>query len=214
MDGRGVLLVLAVLGAAALGSTAACSGPDPGAITFSERPGAGAPDQSSGGVPPGEGADGGGGGDGGGDSIFGTSAFAWEDPGLNANEQNPDAHGGDVEGKDCRASGCHGDDGAKKWAFAGTVYAAAKDGPTVAKAEVRVIKADGTEFGRAYTDANGNFWFESDQDIPADSKVGVRKEGGAAPMKMATMLQPGDGGCSANRANCHGTASQGHVYVP
>jgi hypothetical protein len=220
MDFRGVLLVGVVLGAGALASSTACSGPDPGAITFTERAPGGTTDQSSGtsgptGTPGGK-TDGGGGG-GGSDSgavkdlIFGTSTLTWEDPGLVADAVQQ--HNGPVQGKDCVVAGCHLDNG-KPWAFAGTVYSAAQGGTTVPKAEVRIVKPDGTEYGHAYTDANGNFWLENATPFPAGSKVGVRKEGGTRSMAMAALLQPADRGCTANRGNCHGTAGTGKVYAP
>lgn len=217
MDYRGVLLTCAVLGAAVLGSSTACSGPDPGAITFAERPGIqGEPQGASGG-----GGDAGGGTSGtsgnpasdpGSEEFFKNEPFAYQDPGLTANNANA-AHGGTVEGKDCNVAGCHLD-GVKKWLFGGTVYTAAKNGQTVAKAEVRVVGPDGTEIGRAYTDANGNFWLEAgEKTIPAGSKVGVRREGGGAKL-MATVISNADGGCSGARSNCHGTDIQGRVWVP
>ena len=126
------------------------------------------------------------------------------------------SHGGSVEGRNCADTGCHVAGGAaasKLWVFSGTVYSAAQGGTVVPKAEVRVVGPDGAEIGSAYTDANGNFWLEKDgTTIPAGSKVGVRREGGM-PRAMATALQPDDRGCSANRANCHGTAGTGRVYA-
>ena len=217
MDYRGVLLIGAVLGAGAVASSTACSGPDPGAITFSERQ-----SQSTGDTPggtsgtsgtSGTGADGGGGADSTApDPIFGTTPFAYEDPGVTANNANA-AHAGTVEGKNCIEAGCH-QGGAKPWVFAGTVYSAAQNGQVVPKAEVKVVGPNGEAIGSAYTDANGNFWLENaNVTIPAGSKVGVRKEGGT-PRAMATLLQPADSGCSANRANCHGTAVTGRVFAP
>lgn len=217
MDYRGVLLVGAVLGAGALASSSvACSGPDPGAITFAERQGQ-STEPTPGGTSGTSGTSGtpttdGGGADGAvADPIFGTTVMKWEDPGVAANAANA-AHNNTVEGKDCVVAGCHLG-GGKPWAFAGTVYSAAQGGAIVPKAEVRVVDANGTEVGHAYTDANGNFWLEKAGGIPANAKVGVRKEGGA-PRAMATPLQTTDSGCSANRANCHGTAVTGKVYAP
>jgi hypothetical protein len=143
-------------------------------------------------------------------AFFKNEPFAYQDPGLTANNANA-AHGGTVEGKDCIVAGCHLD-GGKKWLFGGTVYNAPKNGQTVARAEVRIVGPDGTEIGRAYTDANGNFWLEAGaKTIPAGSKVGVRVEGGG--MLMATPISNADGGCSGARANCHGTDAQGKVWV-
>jgi hypothetical protein len=215
MDYRGVLLIGAVLGAGALASTPACSGPDPGAITFSERPSeasgtSSSGTTSSGGSSSSSGADSGGTSD----TIFGTTPFAYQDPGVEANTANT-AHGGTVEGRNCTdGSACHGDGSPKPWVFGGTVYSAATNGTTVPKAEIKVVGPDGADIGTTYTDKNGNFWFEKPgTTIPAGSKVGVRKEGGT-PRAMATLLQPADSGCSANRANCHGTAGTGKVFAP
>lgn len=215
MNYRDVLLIGAMVGAGALGSATACSGPDPGAITFSERPGAGPAEPSTSSSSSGGSTSSGGpgatdaGGDAGGDLIFGTTAFQWVDPGITANNADV-AHNNNVEGKDCIVAGCHLDN-LKKWAFAGTVYSAATGGAVVPKAEVRVVKPDGTEYGHAYTDANGNFWLENATPIPAGSKVGVRKEGGQKAM-ATTLVGPTDGSCG-RVTGCHG-GPQGEVYVP
>ena len=219
MDYRGVLLIGAVVGAGALASTTACSGPDPGAITFAERESQGSGEvQGTSGTSgtSGTGTDGGGTeGGAGGDPVFGTTAFNWVDPGVTANDAN-EAHAGTVEGKNCADVGCHTEGGAaatKIWVIGGTVYTAATGGQTVPKAEIKVVGPDGAEVGTTYTDANGNFWLEkAGTTIPAGSMVAVRKEGGMI-MHMATALQPGDNGCNANRANCHGTAVQGRIYA-
>ena len=218
MDYRGVLLIGAVLGAGALASTTACSGPDPGAISFSERESTGSGETSSGtsgsnGTSSGTASDSGTSGAAP-DPIFGTTPFAYQDPGVQANGANA-AHAGTVEGKNCTdGAACHGDGSPKPWVFGGTVYTAAQNGATVPKAEIKVLGPDNAEIGTTYTDQNGNFWFEKPgTTIPAGSKVGVRKEGGT-PRAMATPLQPADSGCSANRANCHGTATTGKVFAP
>jgi len=221
MDYRGVLLVGVVLGMGVVASATACSAPDPGAISFSERPGGGTSDTASGkqGGTPGGTTSGGPTTDGGGtteaggttsDPIFGTSTFAWEDPGVTANNANA-AHNNTVEGKNCIQAGCHLG-GAKPWAFGGTVYSAAQNGQTVPKAEVRIVKPDGTEYGHAYTDANGNFWLEMATPFPDGSKVGVRKEGGTSAGHMATLLKPDSNGCSAT-GTCHGGGT-GKVWAP
>lgn len=212
MDYRGVLLTGAVLGSGVLALSSGCNGPDPGAITFSERGGSiGEPQGSSSGTSGGATADAGGSSSGQTDDIFGASTFAYVDPGLTANNADP-AHGGTVEGKDCIVPGCHLDN-AKPWLMGGTIYSAATDGQVVPRAEVRIIGPDNTEVAQAYTDANGNFWFDKgDKTIPAGSKVGVRKEGGPT-MRMATALNPDDGSCTSTKSNCHGTAAQGKVYA-
>ncbi len=215
MDYRGVLLIAAIVGAGALASSTACSGPDPGAITFAERQSQGTSETQSSSGTSGTGGDGGSSGTAPTtDPVFGTTAFAYEDPGVEANKAN-DAHGGSVEGRNCADTGCHTEGGAaagKQWLFAGTVYTAPTNGQTVPKAEIKMVGPNGEEIGSAYTDKNGNFWLEKAGPIPAGSKVGVRKEGGKATHMVAT-LGPGDGGCSANKLNCHGTA-QGRVWAP
>jgi hypothetical protein len=213
MDYHAVLLMSGVLAAGFAASLVACSGPDPGAITFSERPSSGPSEpqssgtSSSGGTPAQPDA-----GIGTGNLIFGTSLMAWVDPGLVANTASPNHPNQKVEGVDCVTAGCHLDKG-PQWLFAGTVYSTAQGGATVAKAEIRIVDPAGTEVGHTYTDANGNFWLEKAGTIPANSRVGVRKEGGTAPMIMSGSLQPTDRGCNANRANCHGTPAQGKVFI-
>lgn len=202
MQSGGVFLFGIVAGAAL---TASCSGPDPGAITFAERASGGA-DTTPQGTTTGP-SDAGGGGD----PIFGKELFAWVDPGIVANNANA-KHEGTVVGKDCISAGCHLDNG-KQWLFAGTMYTSAAGGATVAKGEVRLIGPDGNEVGHTYTDANGNFWLEKAGSIPANTRVGIRKEG-AEPRSMVATLQPVDKGCNANRSNCHGTAITGKVYIP
>jgi hypothetical protein len=214
MNFQGLILACAVFGAGASASVTACTGPDPSAITFSERPGEDAPADppegsstssgSSGEAPPPGGEA---------DPIFGATTLQWTDPGLVANTQA--IHGGPVEGKDCVVAGCHLG-GTKPWLMGGTIYNAAQNGTTVAKAEIRIVGPDGAEVAKAYTDANGNYWLGAAEGvtIPANSKVGVRREGGAGTKMMATALGPTDSGCNANRANCHGTAATGKVFVP
>jgi hypothetical protein len=223
MDYRAVFLTCAIVGAGAVASTAACSAPDPQAITFSERPGSPGEPQgtSSGGsssTSSSSGAtssSGGKAGDSGApaDAIFGTAPIKWQDPGIAANAANA-AHNNTVEGKDCVQGGCHLG-GAKAWLFGGTIYSAAQGGATVGKAQIKIVGPDGAEVGSAYTDANGNFWMEAQgKTIPPNSKVGVRREGGTGTKMMATPLSNTDAGCNANRANCHGTAATGKVYIP
>jgi len=217
MDYRGVLLIGAIVGAGALASSTACSGPDPGAITFAERQSQSTGETQGSSGTSGTGTDAGGTDETGApaDPVFGSTPFAYVDPGVTANDAN-DAHGGTVEGKNCADIGCHVADGAaagKVWVIGGTVYDGPQSTTTVPKAEIKVVGPNGAEIGTTYTDANGNFWLEkADTTIPAGSRVGVRKEGGKA-MLMATPLQPTDGGCSANRSNCHGTAVTGRVYA-
>lgn len=202
------LLGLSLAFAAFLG----CSGPDPGAITFVERTRTDVPPSSSGGPA----LDGGGtgsssgstdGGSSGGPAnpVFGDTAFVPGTAPQNANGANA-AHGGTVEGKNCVQAGCHAAGGtAPVWAFGGTVYAAANGGATVANAEVRVTDPAGAMFGQAYTDANGNFWFEKTAgDIPANSRVGVRD---ATKSKIMSGTVAGVPGADCNASGCHGNAA-------
>ena len=203
MDYRGVVLISVGLASGLAALLPGCSSPDPGFITYGER-------QSTAGAEPPATSDT---ADAGAklDPIFGDSLMVWVSPGQEANNADP-LHAGTVEGKDCVTAGCHLDN-ASPFSFAGTVYSTPQGGATVAKAEVRVNGPDGKELAKAYTDANGNFWFPKGPAIPANSKVGVRKEGGGAPRAMITTLQPADGGCNSAKANCHGTAGTGKVYV-
>lgn len=207
MDYRSILLISAVAFGGSLAALTACTAPDPGAITFAERP------SSSGGEPPiGTGGTDGGGdtGAGGANTVFGTTPLAYVNPGVAANNADV-THAGTVEGKDCQTTGCHLD-GPKVWVYGGTLYGAQGGGATVAKGEIKIIGPNGAEIGSAYTDANGNFWLEKvGTTIPAGSKVGVRKEGGGAPRMMDAPLQPGDSGCS-KAGTCHG-GTQGKVYA-
>ena len=211
----GLVLGIGCAAAAAL----ACSGPDPGEITFAEKrgsldPGAGT-GSSSGSTSSSSGSSGSASPDAGGsssgaagDPIFGTTAFAYANPGQNANGADG-AHAGTVEGKDCVVAGCHGN-GGKQWLFGGTVYTAATGGQTMAQAEVKVVDGANKEIAKAYTDANGNFWFDKGAlTIPAGSKVGVRTA--AKVMRMATTLGPTGGGCN-NAAGCHAKNAM-QIYV-
>ena len=148
MDYRGVLLVGLVGGAAIFGATTSCSAPDPGQITFSERPRGSGGELTSGGTTSG-GTDGGssgttsGGTDGGGtdggssgaaaDPVFGTTAFAAGSTGQGAPAKaaNP-AHNGDSSGKDCMVAGCH----LNQWGFGGTLYTDAAGTARVAGVDV------------------------------------------------------------------------------
>lgn len=208
MSSRSVLLIAVVFGAGAL-SFLSCSGPDPGEITFSERP-RGSSDPSSSGGSSGDPTDGGS-SDGPADPIFGTDPFAYVDPGQRANDVvgTHDDHK-PLEGKNCVTSDCHDGPG-PRWAFAGTVYSTITGGDTVAEAEVRVVGPDGTEFGRAYTDQDGNFWLEKDERPPAGSRVGVRRAGGR-PVYMAATIE-GTEGAACNSDLCHGMPTQ-RIYAP
>ncbi len=218
MDHR--FLVVAVLGLGCAGAAAlACSGPDPGSITFAERragfestPGGSSNSSTSGGADGGATPDAGGSSSGTtNDPIFGTTPFAYQNPGQNANGANA-AHQGTVEGKDCYMSGCHGPTGAvgPQWLIGGTVYADATGNTTIAQAEVKVVDGTGKEIAKAYTDANGNFWMDKGAaTLPAGSKVGVRTA--TKSKAMATTLAAGQGNCN-NATGCH-TKGTMQIYV-
>jgi hypothetical protein len=214
MTRRFVLPAVLALGCL-LGGALACSSPDPGYLEFAERRGTVDPtststssggSSSSGGKPDaGATADAGAAG---GDLIFGTTTFAYQSPGVTANGEDP-AHGGNIEGKDCLLSGCHGTGATKPFLFGGTVYNAASSGQTVAQAEVRLVDVAGKEIATAYTDPNGNFWFDKGAlTVPANGKVGARTATKAA--RMTTALGTAGGGCNA-ATGCHGGTMR--VYV-
>jgi hypothetical protein len=215
MDYRGVLLIGAVVGAGTLAMSTACTGPDPGSITFVERPrGPGEPQASSSGTSgtasSGSAGDGGG-SDAGVDPVFGSTPFGYTDPGVTANASNV-LHANTVKDKDCMVAGCHAD-GNRVWVFGGTLYTAADGATTVAKGEIKIVGPNGAEVGTTYTDADGNFWLDkAGTTIPAGSMVAVRREGGAGSKRMLTALQPTDNGCS-KAGTCHG-GSAGKVFAP
>ncbi len=224
MDYRGVLLVGMLSGAALVGAAASCSGPDPGEITFIERP-KGSPGEltsggsSNGGVEAGPTAEGGpvseGGAEGGSsgmarDPVFGTTAFAAGSAGPPvrvAKAANP-AHNGDASGKDCIVAGCHLD--ARPWAFGGTLYTDAAGAARTANAEIRITGPDGKLYASTFSDVDGNFWFETgDPKVPAGSRVGVRTAGKV--MDMGGTVGGAQVGCQSTA--CHGAGNPGKVYV-
>lgn len=222
MDYRGVLLVGLVSGAAVVGATTSCSGPDPGQITFSERPRGSSGELTSGGTTSG-GTDGGGTTDGGssgeagadggssgvvGDPVFGTSTFTLGSPGQGAPAKMANAaHNGDSSGKDCIVAGCH----LNQWGFGGTLYTDAAGTARVKDAEVRITGPDGKEFQKTYSDVDGNFWIAGlGIPIPANSRVGVRTADGKK-MEMAGTVSTAQAGCN-QAGTCHG-GTAGKVYL-
>jgi hypothetical protein len=218
MDVRGVLLVGMVCGATVLGATSACSGPDPGQVTFVERPRGSSGDLSSGG--PGPTVEAGatdGGGEGGseggtppGDPVFGTTTFAAGTPGRAAPAKGKPEHaafaGGDPAGQDCIVAGCH----QGGWAFGGTLYSDAAGAARVANAEIRITGPDGKEFAKTFSDPDGNFWIDYVAPVPANSRVGVRTADGKK-MNMSGSIGAGQAGCN-QAGTCHG-ATAGKVYI-
>ena len=226
MDYRGVLLVGMLSAAALVGAATSCSAPDPGQVTFIERPRGSGGELSSGGTSNGgveggveggpvneAGTDGGSSGTAA-DPVFGTTTFMLGAPGQGAPAKaaNP-AHGGDSSGKNCIVTGCHLD----QWGFGGTLYTDAAGTARVKDAEIRISRPDGTEFQKTYSDVDGNFWIAGlGMPIPAGSRVGVRTADGKK-MNMAGSIGPGQAGCSQG-GTCHGKlttppGTQGLVYV-
>ena len=218
MNYRGVLLVGMVCGAGILGATTACSAPDPGEVTFAERPRGSGGDLSSGGPGPtveGGVAEGGvaeagktdGGSSGTADPVFGTSTFAAGQPGRGAPAKAANgAHAGDSSGKDCIVVGCH----QGGWAFGGTLYSDAAGAARVAGAEIRITGPDGKEYAKAFSDVDGNFWIDYVTAMPANSRVGVRTADGKK-MNMSGTVGAGQAGCNQG-GTCHG-GTAGKVFV-
>lgn len=210
-----ILLVSSLAGAAALAVFIGCNAPDPAAFQLVERdPNGNGPAPPSATTPTPTGAKG--------DPVFGTDVFAYVDPGLTA-DSHDGTHIGQkpMEGKNCVKAGCHAED-AQHWSFAGTVYqsisgndAGAGDaGPIVPHAEIRIVDPTGKEFGRAYTDVNGNFWLSGKPGDypPPGSKVGVRREGGNPLSMVATISGQEGAGCNSD-GNCHGQPAV-RIYAP
>lgn len=206
MDYRQFMLVSTVAASALAGLCAAsCSSPDPAQIVFGDPktgnpPGPGPGDGGS------SGTDGGDASTGPSDPIFGTSTFTLGSPGRGAPAKTANAaHGTDASGQDCIVAGCH----SGSWAFGGTLYTDAAGTARVPNAEVRVARADGTEFAKTYTDVDGNFWIDFVEPIPQNSRVGVRTA--TKKMNMAGAISNGQAGCSQG-GTCHG-GSAGKVYL-
>ena len=228
MDYRGVLLVGMLSAAALVAAATSCSAPDPGQVTFIERPRGSTGDLTSGGSSNGgveagvmvgtssgeAGVEGGGSSGTTADPVFGTTTFMLGAPGQGApaKSANP-AHGGDSSGKNCIVTGCHLD----QWGFGGTLYTDAAGTARVKDAEIRISRPDGTEFQKTYSDVDGNFWIAGlGMPIPAGSRVGVRTADGKK-MNMGGSIGPGQAGCSQG-GGCHGKlttppGTQGLVYV-
>lgn len=222
MDYRGVLLVGMLSASALVGAATSCSGPDPGQVTFIERPKGSSGELTSGGQPTveaGATTEGGMGGEAGaeggssgmaGDPVFGTSAFAAGSAGppIRVAKAANAAHGGDASGKDCIVAGCHLD--TRPWAFGGTLYTDAAGTARTANAEIRITGPDGKVYASTYSDVDGNFWFETGTPtVPAGSRVGVRTAG--AMMDMGGVVGGAQVGCQSTA--CHGAGNPGKVYV-
>ncbi len=222
MDYRGVLLLGMLSAAALIGAATSCSGPDPGQVTFIERPKGSSGELTTGGLPVVEGGvpvtEGGTPGEGGtkeggstsGDPVFGTSTFAAgpAGPPLNVAKAANPMHNGDASGKDCVVAGCHLD--ARAWAFGGTLYTDATGTARVPNAEIRVTGPDSKVYASTYSDVDGNFWIElGDPKVPAGSRVGVRAAG--KMMDMSGSIGGAQVGCQSGA--CHGAGNPGKVYL-
>lgn len=216
MDCRGVLMAVAALGAGLLALATSCSAPDPGEITFKERPKIAGDPTSGGTAPAPTGVSSSSGGTDGGaadaapvHAFSGAPAYVAADPAGNTTIA-PVHPGGNPGGQNCQT--CHTQGGsAPAFAMAGTVLSAPTGGSPVAKAEVRMVDPAGTQLASVHTDANGNFWIAAiPNGIPAGAKVGVRN--GSAQKLMSTALAaPGDGSCL--KGGCHVTGAQGQIFL-
>jgi hypothetical protein len=219
MDYRGLIVLSACLAAGMVPLLPACKGPDPGAISFEERPTSSSGDNetsSSGGSSGAATTDGGGtttdsGGATGGDAVFKTEAFKAGTAEQIVNDQTHGAETKPMEGKECGKGGCHGDPGAAgpKWAAGGTVYNTINGGKLDAalkdKVEIRIIKPDGTEVGTFYPDADGNFYCSITDPLPDGCKVAIRTD--TTPAKVMSATIGGATGSNCNSAACHGAAA-------
>lgn len=206
------VLSLALVTGGVLAGVVSCSGPDPGAYTFTERPhagetpGGGGTSTSPGGTTTAPAGTDGGTATPAGDVVFGTTTFAAGTPGRGAPAKAAnDAHQGDCSGKDCIT--CHSGD----WAFAGTLYTDATKTARVTGAEVRLTGPDGKTLATTFSDADGNFWIDPQivPSVPIGSHVGVRNA--TSKMNMAGAVAEGQRGCN-QAGTCHG-GTQGGVYL-
>lgn len=232
MDHRSVLLVGLLSGAALIGSTSSCSGPDPGQVTFIERPKGQTVDLSSGSS--GVTVDGGSSGEGGseagvdgGTSGLPVTAFTGApayDPAGQANG-GPSTNAGhnfpgntpvtNPAGQNCMD--CHKAGGSAAnaiWGIAGTLYQTSAGTAVSTKAEVRLVDSTGKELSKVYVDGLGNFWSDTIVGgVPGGSKVGVRNGTATAQMKlMGLAIGSADNGCNSTKAGCH-VPPQGKVYI-
>ena len=215
MDYRGLIVLSACLAAGMVPLLPACKGPDPGAISFEERPSSSGSDtesSSSGGSS--SSSSGTATSDAGGttgDPVFKNEAFQTGTAEQIVNDQTHGAETKPMEGKECGKGGCHGDPGAAgpKWAAGGTVYNTINGGKLDAalkdKVEIRIIKPDGTEVGTFYPDADGNFYCSITDPLPEGCKVAIRTD--TTPAKVMSATIGGATGSNCNAAACHGAAA-------
>jgi hypothetical protein len=223
---RGLTMVLAAgLGCCLV--AAACSAPDPGAITFGQRAGL----QGDGGSSGGGSSSGGsstssssssssGGADGGGSSSGGLDAGQDTGPATplafvgappytqtvapTINQGQHNTANGAPPNSNCFS--CHTKGGSGiEFVFGGRVRSAANGGTPVAGAEVRVV-TNGQAMS-VYTDQNG-YYYAGGTALNQTSNVGVRTAN--AIVGMTDSLSAG--GCSAG--GCHDGTAQPPVHVP
>jgi hypothetical protein len=118
-------------------------------------------------------------------------------------------HAGGASNAKQNCLGCHtrGGNNPKVWLFAGTIYETAAGTTPAVGAEVRLVTAAGTELGKAYSDNDGNFFFEGNAQFPATGVLAGARNG-PTPGLMPT--SPAVGACNS----CHapnGTAKPLHV---
>lgn len=211
MDYRGLVTLGACLAAGMVPLLPACKGPDPGAITFEERPSSSGETTTSGGGGSSSSSSGSTTTDGGGtgtvtDVFKAGEAFAYAAPDTTVNNTGHGAETAPMQGKACVKAGCHADLAGNKWAAGGSVYGdmagAAFPADLKQKVQIRIVKADGTELGTFCPDDDGNFYLRAgDAFPPAGSRVGIRTDNGATKMMNAPI--EGAAGANCNAAGCH-----------
>ncbi|MBX3232862.1 MAG: hypothetical protein KIT84_42430 [Labilithrix sp.] len=206
------LVALVVAGAAAF----ACSGPAAGEAVYTNGEVKVGADKSSSGEPRNGSTTSSTSTSGGGatDAFFKTVPYNYDQgrPPNNADD-NAGTHTGliPLAGKECAVAGCHLDKG-PKWVMSGTVFSAKTGGTPVPKVQIGVYTEADNKITDCYSDAQGNFWLESDTPIPAGAKVAVRKADGEASLPMVTPLPaPPTGGNCNLAAGCHGDTNR--IYV-
>jgi hypothetical protein len=214
---------------------AGCSSQDPGAVTFTTRhnvggnTGSGSNQDSTGadsgssggggaGVDAGPGA--GGGTDAGGaphdaaieheaealNAFTGAAPYASKPVATSAEQEHANRNVGTVPtGLGC--IGCHNGATATRFSVGGTIYSSAAATSPAPDAEIRIVKADGTEYASVHSDANGNFWVVDAAGFAAlNGLVGARD--GANKVLMTTPLSKE--GCNG----CHDGTATPRVHLP
>lgn len=222
-------LFVGLLSAAAF---AGCSSQDPGAVTFGPRhnvgggaAGSGANQDSSGADSGSSGGalDSGGGGGGGTDAgrphdaaieheaealnaFSGAGPYASKPVATSAETEHANRNVGVVPtGQGC--IGCHNGTTATRFSVGGTIYSSAAATSPAVDAEIRIVKADGTEYASVHSDANGNFWVVDAAGFAAiNGLVGARD--GATKVLMTTPLAKE--GCNG----CHDGNATPRIHLP